>query len=230
MTNADTTSIHEMRFPNESVEYRRSRDALLEAEMELRRRIEAVAAERRALAPGGEVPEDYVFEEGDEARPVRLSSLFGDKPALIVYSFMYGPKMREPCPSCTSIIDSVDGAHRHVSQRASLVVVAKSPIARFRAFARERGWRQVRLLSSSGNSYNADYHGEDAKGAQWPMLNVFAREAGVIRHAYGSELAFARKEPGQDPRHVDSIWPIWGLLDFTPQGRGDDFHPKLNYG
>jgi predicted dithiol-disulfide oxidoreductase (DUF899 family) len=230
MAKADKTSIHDMRFPNESTVYRRSRDALLKAEMELRRQVEAVAAQRRALAPGGQVREDYVFEEGEDARSVRFSSLFGDKSALIVYSFMYGPKMREPCPSCTSIIDCMDGAHRHVSQQASLVVVAKSPIARIRAFAGERGWTEVRLLSSAGNGYNSDYHGEDAKGAQWPMLNVFAREDGVIRHTYGTELLFARNELGQDGRHVDSIWPIWGLLDFTPQGRGKDFRPRLNYG
>ncbi|MFI5014218.1 MAG: DUF899 family protein [Hyphomicrobiales bacterium] len=227
---ADATHIHDKRFPNESAEYRRSRDALLEEEMTLRRQTEAVAAKRRALVPGGEVREDYVFEEGEEAKPVRLSALFGDKPTLVAYSFMYGPKMERACPSCTAMLDSLDGAARHVGQRASLVVIAKSPIARIRAFARERGWTRLRLLSSAGNSYNADYHGEDAKGSQWPMLNVFTRHDGTIRHAYGTELLFAPREPGQDGRHVDSIWPLWNVLDFTPEGRGTDFYPKLSYG
>jgi predicted dithiol-disulfide oxidoreductase (DUF899 family) len=216
------------RFPNESDEYRRARDGLLEAEIALRRQIEAVAAQRRALPSGGEVPDDYIFEEGEDARPVRLSELFAGKPTLIAYSFMYGPKMDHACPNCTSILDALDGEARHVTQRASLVVIAKSPIARIRAHAKQRGWRGLRLLSSAANSYNIDYHGENAKGEQTSALNVFTLKDGVVRHSFGAEMHNAPSDPGQDPRHVDSIWPLWNLLDFTPEGRGD-FHPKLQY-
>jgi predicted dithiol-disulfide oxidoreductase (DUF899 family) len=145
---------------------------LLEAEIALRRRTEAVAAHRRALPPGGRVPEDYLFHEGEEGRATRLSELFGDKPTLVVYSYMYGPEMARPCPSCTSILDSLDRAARHLERRVSLAVVASSPIERILAFARERDWTQLCLLSSAGNSYNADYHGEDAAGNQPPILNV----------------------------------------------------------
>jgi predicted dithiol-disulfide oxidoreductase (DUF899 family) len=225
----NTKGLHDKRFPNESDGYRKSRLELLEAEIGLRRQIESVAQMRRALPPGGKVRQDYVFEEGDEARPVRLSELFGDKDTLIAYSFMYGPNAERPCPSCTSIVDSLDGAAGHVNQRASLVVISRSPIARLRAFAAERGWTRVRLLSSAKNSYNTDYHAEDASGSQWPTLNVFARDGRVIRHAYATELLFAPGDPGQDRRHVDVIWPLWNLLDFTPQGRGKDFYPKLSY-
>jgi predicted dithiol-disulfide oxidoreductase (DUF899 family) len=38
--------------------YRRARDELLRAERDLRRQVEDVAAQRRALPLGGEVPED----------------------------------------------------------------------------------------------------------------------------------------------------------------------------
>jgi predicted dithiol-disulfide oxidoreductase (DUF899 family) len=216
------------RFPNESVEYRRARDRLLEAEIALRRQIEAVAAQRRALPPGGEVPEDYVFEEGEDAHPVRMSQLFAGKPTLIAYSFMYGPKVDHACPNCTSILDALDGEAQHVTQRVGLVVIAKSPIARIRAHARQRGWRSLRLLSSAANSYNADYHGENAQGGQTSALNVFTLKNGVVRHSFGAELHNGPSDPGQDPRHVDSIWPLWSLLDFTPEGRGD-FRPKLQY-
>jgi predicted dithiol-disulfide oxidoreductase (DUF899 family) len=222
-------AIHEKRFPNESEDYRRSRLELLEAEIELRRQVESVARLRRALPLGGKVREDYVFEEGEEARTVRLSELFGDKDALIAYSFMYGPKVERPCPSCTSIVDSLDGATTHVNQRASLVVIGRSPIARLRAFAAERGWTRVRVLSSAKNSYNADYHAEDASGSQWPALNVFTRNGKGIYHSYASELLFAPADPGQDRRHADMIWPLWNLLDVTREGRGTDFRPKLSY-
>ena len=228
MNDVVTKPLHDKRFPNEDLAYRRARDELLAAEMELRRQIENVAAQRRALPPGGRTPEDYVFEEGEDARPVRLSELFGDKPTLIFYSFMYGPAMERPCPSCSSILDSLDGQARHINQSAALAVVARSPIARFRAAAAERGWRNVRLVSSANNSYHPDYLSETPDGDQRPILNVFTRRGGEIRHAWASELAFAPKDTGQDPRHVDLIWPLWSFLDFTPDGRGD-FRPALDY-
>ena len=224
------STIHDIRFPNESRQYRAARDKLLTAEIALRRQIEAVAAERRALPPGGRVAEDYVFEEGDDARPVKMSELFGDKSVLLLYSYMYGPAMAAPCPSCTSILDGLDGQVRHIGQRAAIAAVARSPIARVRAVAEERGWRRLRLLSSSGNSYHRDYHGEDVEGNQRPILNAFVRAPdGSIRHAYATEMMFAPSEPGQDHRHVDAIWPLWGMLDFSPEGRGPDTRPKLSY-
>jgi predicted dithiol-disulfide oxidoreductase (DUF899 family) len=199
---------HEVSFANESADYRVARDALLAAERDLRRQVEAVAAQRRALPLGGEVPQDYVFEEavtgpnGESVRSVRLSELFGRHGSLIAYSFMYGPDS-PPCPMCTAMLDSLDGSAEHVGQRAALVVIAKSPIGRIREHARARSWRRLRLLSSAANSYNRDY--------------------------WHSELLYAGGEPGQDPRHVDPIWPLWNLLDLTPEGRGTDWYPRLDY-
>jgi len=220
-------------YPGESADYRAARDRLLEQEAELRRVTEAVAEARRALPPGGAVPEDYVFQEAGahgEPTDVRLSELFApDKDTLVLYNFMFGPEMDAACPSCTSFLDAFDGAARHVSQRVNLAVVAKSPLPRILAHARDRGWRHLRLLSSAGNDYNRDYFGESEDGDQLPMLNVFRRDDGTIRHFWGSELMFATPEPGQDPRHSDTIDPQWNLLDFTPEGRGTDWYPKLRY-
>jgi predicted dithiol-disulfide oxidoreductase (DUF899 family) len=220
-------SLHAERFPNETAAYRAARDELLLAERELRRQVEAVAELRRALPPGGEVPQDYLFES--ETGPVRLSELFGDKDTLAAYSFMYGPKMEHACPSCTSMLDGLDGQAPHITQRIALAIIAKSPIARIRAHADTRGWRRLRLLSSANNGYNRDYHGESEDGSQLPMLNIFVRRGGKVVHTWASELAFAPREPGQDPRHIDMIWPLWNMLDFTPSGRGVDWRPKLGY-
>jgi len=222
------------RFPNETPGYRRARERLLKAEIALRKHVESVATLRRKLSVGGVVPQDYVFEGVDSLtglRSVRISELFAPgKDTLILYSFMYGPAMEHACPSCTSIIDSLDGAATHVSQRVNLAVVAKSPLPRILSFARERGWRHVQLLSSAGNSYNRDYHAEDEAGKQWPILNVFVKRNGKIRHFWASELLFTKAEKGQNQRHVDMIWPLWNLLDVTPEGRGKDWYPKLQYG
>ena len=47
------SSKHQVRFPGESPSYRAARDKLLEAEIELRRATEAVAAQRRKLPLAG---------------------------------------------------------------------------------------------------------------------------------------------------------------------------------
>jgi predicted dithiol-disulfide oxidoreductase (DUF899 family) len=61
------------------------------------------------------------------------------------------------------------------------------------------------------------------------MLNVFARRNGGVVHAYATEMFFGPKESGIDGRHVDSIWPLWNMFDFTPDGRGKNWYPKLEY-
>jgi predicted dithiol-disulfide oxidoreductase (DUF899 family) len=238
-----------IRFPGESEEYRRERNRLLEAEADLRRAIERVAAQRRELPPGGVVPEDYRFEEVEGAGEVSFSELFeAGKGTLVIYSFMFprysgdtrpGPAEGEtarlplketPCASCTSILDSLDGAARHLVQHVNLAVVAKSDPDRIRNFARERGWHHLRLLSSRGNTYNRDYCAETAEGEQMPLLNVFVRDGDQFRHTWASELMYAPREEGIEARHVDSIWPIWNVLDATPGGRGNDSNfPSLRY-
>jgi len=216
-------------FPGESAEYRAARDELLRSEMALRREIENVARQRRELPVGGTVKEDYAFEDMDDGT-VRLSELFQPgRDSLVVYSYMFGPAAKSPCTSCTSIIDALDGEAPHIEQRVNLVVVAKSPPSRIREVARDRGWRNVRLLSSANNAYNTDYFAEDEKGSQMPMLNVFARRDGGVYHTYGTELLYAAKEPGMDGRHVDMIWPLWNMFDYTPDGRGTTWAPKLKY-
>lgn len=180
---------------------------------------------RRKLPIGGRIPEDYVFEEG-----VRFSDLFENgRNTLVLYSFMFGPDMKQPCPMCSSFIDSLNGAAAHFTQRANLAVVAKSPIARIREFAGPRGWNNLRLLSSAHNTYNRDYHGENPEGGQIPSLNVFVRRGDKIHHFYNTELVFLPADRGQNQRHIDMEWPLWNLLDLTPEGRGTDWFPSLSY-
>jgi predicted dithiol-disulfide oxidoreductase (DUF899 family) len=222
-----------MRFPGESDEYRAARMRLLGAEVELRRQIEAVAAERRSLPLGGEVPVDYSFEEAP-GMSVPLSELFAPgKDSLFLYSFMFLPADEVPlgraCPSCTSIIDSLDGAAPHITQRVNVAVAAKVPIAQFRAHAATRGWRNIRLLSSAHSTYNADYGAETPDGSQLPVATVFVRRDGKIHHFWSSELLAAPRDPGQHPRHVDFIWPVWTVFDTTPDGRGTDWDLQLSY-
>jgi len=222
-------------FPGESAQYRASRDRLLDQEAELRRATEAVAAARRNLPPGGVVQQDYVFQgagpDGSQI-DVRLSELFAPgKDTLVIYNMMFPRALDEdlPCPSCTQFLDSFDGAAEHATQRINLAVVAKADLPRLLAHAEQRGWRRLRMLSSGANTYNRDYHGEAADGSQLPMMNVFRRDGETIRHVWGSELLYAPSEPGQDPRHGDTLEPLWNLFDLTPEGRGTDWYPELSY-
>jgi predicted dithiol-disulfide oxidoreductase (DUF899 family) len=223
-------------FPGESVEYRQARNQLLQQEIELRRITEAVAAVRRALPSGGVVPDDYLFEgTGSDGAPVpvRLSQLFEEgKDTLFTYNMMFprAPDEDLPCPSCTQFLDSFEGVVEHASQRINVVIVVKAALPRALEHARARGWRHLSIVSSAHNTFNRDYHGESpGDGQQQPMLNVFRRDGDVIRHFWGSELLYEPPDPGEDPRHGDSIDPLWNLFDLTPEGRGTDWYPDLNY-
>ena len=215
-----------VRFPNESDGYRRARDALLAEEIELRRRIERVAELRRALPPGGPVTKDYRFD--GEAGPVTFAGLFGPHETLVVYSYMFGPQRQRPCPMCTSLLGAWDGEAQDIGQRVALAVVARSPIERLVAFKRERGWRHLALYADVSGDYTRDY--VSAEDADVPAYNVFSRRDGTIRHFWSSEMGGSTVDPGQDPRGAPDLMPIWTILDTTPEGRGTDWYPKLEYG
>ena len=229
-------------FPNETQNYRSARNALLQREVALRREMEATAAQLRSLPPGGEVREDYVFDRivaSGAPGKVRLSELFRGGDTLMLYHYMFprharddrpGPKAgamsqislaEGPCPSCTALIDMWERTMPHFEGLGgNLAVVAKAPIERVAAFARDKGWRHTRLLSAADNTFKRDYHGEDAEGQQVPIMTVFKRwPDGRIRLHWASELLFEPTDPGQDMRHLGTVEPLWTLFDLTPGGR-----------
>ncbi|MCR9122566.1 MAG: DUF899 family protein [Phyllobacteriaceae bacterium] len=230
------SAFHDMEFPGESAAYREARDRLLDAERELRRQVETVAELRRALPPGGLVHDEYRFasgfaERGDDAvETIGFSELFAPgKDTLVIYQFMFAPGAKAPCPMCTAFVDSLVGAAPHLHQRVNLAVVAKAPIERLLAFARSRDWSGIRLVSAAGTQFNTDYNAERGEERQLPVLSVFTRSANGIHHTYSTELGYMDADPGQNPRHLDMMWPLWNVLDMTPEGRGADWYPSLNY-
>lgn len=214
-----------IRIPNESAEYRKARNALLAEEIELRRHIERVAEQRRQLPPGGAVTKRYRFD--GENGPVEFADLFGDKHTLVIYSYMYGPGRERPCPMCTSLMSAWNGEARDVEQRVALAMMARSPIERLVAFKRERGWKSLNLYSDVSGEFTRDY--VSAEDADTAGLNVFTRRDGTIRHFWSGEMGFDTADPGQDPRGAPDLMPLWTILDVTPEGRGTDWYPKLDY-
>ena len=225
---AELAAKNKLRFPNESPEYRRARQTLLVEEIEVRRHIERLAAQRRALPPGGEVSKPYSFQS--EQGPATFADLFGDKHTLVIYNYMFGPQRQRPCPMCTSMLSSLEGEARDLQQRVALAIIARSPLEKLLAFKRERGWRDLRLYSDTTGEFSQDYHAISPEGGDDPNLQVFTREGNTIRHFWSGEIGFEQADPGQDPRgHVD-LMPIWNVLDCTREGRGTGWYPKLEYG
>ena len=216
-----------LRYPNESAEYRRAREALLAEEIELRRHIERVAEQRRRLPPGGEVRKNYAFE-GEKGR-ASFADLFGDKDTLVVYNYMFGPQRERPCPMCTSLLSAWDGEVPDILQRVALAVLARSPIERLKAVKRERGWQYLPLYQDISGEFSRDYHALTKDGGDDAAFNVFIRREVTIRHFWGGEMNAASADPGQDPRGAPDLMPLWTILDVTPEGRGTDWYPKLNY-
>ena len=213
-----------MRIPNESAEYRAARRTLLAEEYELRRHIARVAEMRRALPPGGPVEGDYRFET--EEGPSDFAGLFKDKQTLVVYSYMFGPERKAACPMCTNLLDAWDGNADDIERNVSMVVVARSPIERLKAWKQERGWKNLRLVSDVNWNFTRDYVGEPGE-KEGAGMNVFTRRDGAIRHFWAEEMQAA--DPGQDPRGAPDPAPLWTVLDMTPEGRPPDWYPSLTY-
>ena len=220
---------------NESGEYLAKREEVRQAEIELMRQRERVAELRRQLPPGAIIP-DYEFLEGptllaDGDEPVKrtpLSELFtAPNRSLMIYHFMFGKKQAKACPMCTAWIDGVNGVAHHLAQNIDLAIVAAADPAALRAFARERGWDRLRLLSAGDSTFKFDLGSENGEGAQDSTISVFTRDTdGTLRHFYSGHpwLADDVKERG-----IDELTPIWNFLDLTPQGRGT-FYASLDYG
>ena len=219
-----------MTIPDESAEYRKARNQLLKAEAELRAKTEEVAALRRKLPVGAAPREDYEFTDVD-GDPVLLSQLFADgQNSLFLYNFMFAPTMGQgACSMCVAFLDSLDGAAPHIGDRVSVAVAAKASPEELKAFAANRGWRNLRLISAAGNNYNADYGAEAPDGSQLPMAHVWRRTPTGTRHFWSSELFSYSSDWPNHPRHVDAMWPLWNVFDVMPEGRGDVWYPKLAY-
>lgn len=213
-------------YPNDSAEYREARTRLLAEEIELRRHIERVAAMRRALPLGGEAG-PYQFKD-ENGKTVQLADLFGRHDTLITYFWMFGPQRERPCPMCTTLLGAFDIPAVDLTQRVALAVIGRSPVERQLAFARERGWRNLKFYATVGDDFARDYRGLAPNGDEWPSLDVWVKRDGVVRHFWASEMG-GTQDPGQDPRGAPDPTPLWNLLDLTPAGRGTDWYPKLSY-
>ncbi|MFN3859141.1 MAG: DUF899 family protein [Caulobacter sp.] len=221
---ADATGM----FPGESAEYRAARRALLAEEIAFRRHMTRLTEQRRALPPGPVIGKDYRFIDADGS-DLGLIDLFEGKDTLVTYFWMYGPQRARPCPMCTNWLGGVEGNAADIGQRVSLKILGRSPVARQLAFAAERGWRNLQFVQTVGDDYARDLGLINDDGSENPALVVYRRDGEQVRLFWSSEMSLAMADPGQDPRDAPDIAPLWTILDLTPEGRGTDWYPSLEY-
>jgi predicted dithiol-disulfide oxidoreductase (DUF899 family) len=215
-------------FPGASPAYRDAREKLLAEEIELRRHMTRVVAQRQALPPGPVIAKPYRFKDADGA-DLGLGDLFGDKDVLVAYFWMYGPQRERPCPMCTNWLGAVDGNAADIAQRVALRIFGRSPVERQYRFAQERGWRHLDFIQTVGDDYARDLGLLNDDGSENPALTVFRKDGDQVRLFWSSGMTGAMADPGQDPRDAPDIASLWSILDLTPGGRGTDWYPKLAY-
>lgn len=215
-------------FPGASAEYEAARKALLAEEIEFRRHMTRLVAQRQALPPGPVITKDYRFKD-EQGFDASLIDLFGDKDTLVTYFWMYGPQRQRPCPMCTNWLGSVEGNAADIKQRVALKILGRSPVERQYAFAQERGWRDLNFVQTVGDDYANDLGILMDDGSEYPALVVFQRDGDQVRLFWASEMTQEMADPGQDPRDAPDIAALWSVLDLTPGGRPKDWYPKLKY-
>ncbi len=152
---------------------------------------------------------------------------------LVAYFWMYGPERKRPCPMCTNLLgplnanaDDLEGSA--LRWRCWAAVRSKRQIA----FGLERGWHHLPFYQTVGDQYALDFGGLDpVKGWEYPVLAVFRKDHGTVRSGYSGkgEMTGEMADKGKDPRGGPDLAPLWTVLDMTPEGRGEDWYPKLSY-
>jgi len=227
---AELARNHDPHHPGESDDYRCARNALLAEEIELRRQIQRVAAQRRALPPGGEAS-DYRFLD-EQGKEIGLVDLFGRHDTLFTYFWMFGPERERPCPMCTSFVGSLDIPTPDIEQRLAIAIIGRSPVARQLAVARERGWKNLKFYQTFGDDFPRDYGAlTDADNGldEGAAVIVWRRDGGKVRLFWAAEGGVETADPGFDPHLAPDPTPLWTILDWTPEGRGTDWYPSLEY-
>lgn len=215
-------------FPGESEDYAKAREKLLAEEIEFRRHMTRLSEQRQALPAGPIIEKNYRFKD-ENGEEIGLADLFGDHDTLITYFWMYGPQRERPCPMCTNFLGGVNGNAADIRQRSALKVLGRSPVERQKAFAAERGWRDLDFVQTVGDDYAKDLGLLDEKGSEGAAIIIYRKDGNQVRLFYSAEMPAEAADPGQDPRTAPDIAPLWNVLDLTPEGRGTDWYPKLNY-
>jgi predicted dithiol-disulfide oxidoreductase (DUF899 family) len=219
-------------------EWQTERDALLKEEKELTSRGDELAEKRRAL-PWVPVEKEYELETADGKRS--LADLFDGRSQLLIYHFMFGPSYEAGCPTCSSMVDGVDGLLPHLHARdLTMLLVSRAPLEKLLAYRERLGW-SIPWASSANSDFNFDFgasfHEEEMRAGMPPedqlppIASRNAKETGTDLVSYISEMFGATAFMLQDGtvyktyattgRGVEFLMGYYPILDRTPVGRDE---------
>jgi predicted dithiol-disulfide oxidoreductase (DUF899 family) len=184
---------------------------LLAKEKAATRKRDALAAERRRQ-PMVEIKKDYVFE-GPQGK-VSLLDLFEGRRQLIVYHFMFAPPVEgwpnAGCSGCSMVADQITHlAHLH-ARDTSFVMISRAPLANIERYKKRMGWT-LPWVSSAGTDFNKDFGLTNGDNETFG-LSVFLRDGDRVFRTYFTA-----------GRGVETLGPIFTLLDVTPLGRQEEW-------
>jgi predicted dithiol-disulfide oxidoreductase (DUF899 family) len=223
-------------------EWKVARDELIQREKEHTRMADELARQRREL-PWIAIEKEYRFDADDGKRT--LAELFDGHSQLLIYHFMFGPSYEAGCPTCSSMVDGLDGLLPHLHARdVTLLLVSRAPLERLAAYKRRMGW-SIPWVSSANSDFNFDF-GTSFTEEQMrenmppeselpPIASHNAAATGTNVIEYISEMFGASAFMLQDGavyqtywttgRGVEFLMGYYPILDRTPKGRdeGDAF-------
>ena len=223
-------------------EWEAARDELIQREKEHTRMADELARQRREL-PWIAIEKEYRFDADEGTRT--LAELFDGRSQLLVYHFMFGPGYEAGCPTCSSMVDGLDGLLPHLHARdVTLLLVSRAPLEKLQAYKQRMGW-SVPWVSSANTDFSFDI-GASVPEQQVresmppedqlpPIANHNAAASGTDLVQYIAEVPATATFTLQDGavyqtygtnwRGVEFLMPYYPILDRVPKGRdeGDGF-------
>ena len=216
-----------------------AREKLLLREKEHTRLGDELARERREL-PWVPVDKEYRFDTDDGEKP--LAELFDGRSQLLVYHFMFGPSYEAGCPTCSSMVDGIDGLVPHLHARdVTFILVSQAPLEKLQAYRRRMGW-SIPWVSAAHGDFNVDlgFSSSEEQTREWaepvldqmpPIAGRNATESGTDVVGYLTELfgfsAFALEDGAvyhtysTTGRGVEFLMGYYPILDRAPKGRDE---------
>ena len=187
--------------------WRRARVAMTAREKEHMRAGDALAAARRRM-PWMKIEKHYGFE-GPGGR-VSLLDLFEGRTQLVLYHFMFGPKVggwpEKGCVGCSFVADQISHPDHIHARDITFAMVSVAPLADIQRLRDRYGWKRWPWYSGTAE-FNRELDVSDECGNSFG-LNVFYRDGSDVYRTH----FIAR-------RGLETFGTAWSFFDVVPLGR-----------
>ena len=185
-------------------EWTAAREELLVREKEHTRLGDELARRRREL-PWVPVDKEYRFDTDDGEKA--LGELFDGRSQLLVYHFMFGPSYEAGCPTCSSMVDGIDGVLPHLHARdVTFILASQAPLETLQGYKQRMGW-DFPWASSLGSDFNYDFD---------VALTVEQERAGAFEYNFRESPVWS---PPEDVRGPFDAWAATTGTDWATYTR-----------